>query len=67
MHCKYHFLNQHLITKFNILFSGLVKESELTADSVVIGVSELWHGVEVFRPSVTDEELAYYESLESQM
>ncbi|XP_050354308.1 peroxisome assembly factor 2 [Nymphalis io] len=49
------------------LKSGLVKESELSSDSVLIGVSELWHGVESFRPSVTEEELAYYESLQSQM
>ncbi|KAM3960465.1 peroxisomal biogenesis factor 6 [Aphomia sociella] len=49
------------------LRSGILKESELSTDSVIIGVSELWHGVETFRPSVTDEELAYYDSLESRM
>ncbi|XP_063831279.1 peroxisomal ATPase PEX6 [Ostrinia nubilalis] len=49
------------------LHKGLVKESELSPDSVILGVSELWQGVESFRPSVTDEELAYYESLQSQM
>lgn len=49
------------------LHAGLVKESELNPDSVVLGVSELWQGVEAFRPSVTDEELEYYESLQSQM
>ncbi|XP_047537016.1 peroxisome assembly factor 2 [Vanessa atalanta] len=53
-----------LVDKLN---SGHVKESELSSDSVIIGVSELWHGVESFRPSVTEEELAYYESLQSQM
>ncbi|CAH2209556.1 jg13049 [Pararge aegeria aegeria] len=46
---------------------GQIKESELSSDSVLIGVSELWQGVEAFRPSVTEEELAYYESLQSQM
>ncbi|KAJ2953376.1 hypothetical protein O0L34_g966 [Tuta absoluta] len=49
------------------LHSGVVKESELSQDSVVLGVSEFYQGVETFRPSVTDEELAYYESLQSQM
>ncbi|XP_063367497.1 peroxisomal ATPase PEX6 [Cydia amplana] len=49
------------------LHAGLVKESELSPDSVVLGVSEFWQGVEAFRPSVTDEELEYYESLQSQM
>ncbi|CAH0728500.1 unnamed protein product, partial [Brenthis ino] len=49
------------------LQNGLLKESDLTSDAVIIGVSELWQGVESFRPSVTDEELAYYESLQSQM
>ncbi|XP_041969433.1 peroxisome assembly factor 2 [Aricia agestis] len=46
---------------------GLVKESELTADSVHIGMEELWQGVESFRPSITEEEMSYYESLQSQM
>ncbi|CAH2045210.1 unnamed protein product, partial [Iphiclides podalirius] len=49
------------------LASGLVKESDLSQDSVILGVSELWQGVESFRPSVTEEELAYYESLQYQM
>ncbi|KAJ0173570.1 hypothetical protein K1T71_010719 [Dendrolimus kikuchii] len=49
------------------LNAGLVKESELSPDSVILGVSEMWQGVEAFRPSVTDEELAYYESVQSQM
>ncbi|KAG6455481.1 hypothetical protein O3G_MSEX009205 [Manduca sexta] len=53
-----------LVSKLN---SGAIKESELNPNSVVIGVSELWQGVDSFRPSVTDDELAYYESLESQM
>ncbi|CAH2094546.1 unnamed protein product [Euphydryas editha] len=53
-----------IVEKLN---NGLVKESELNSDSVIIGVSELWDGVESFRPSVTEEELAYYESLQSQM
>ncbi|XP_045453093.1 peroxisome assembly factor 2 [Melitaea cinxia] len=53
-----------IVDKLN---SGLIKESELNSDSVIIGVSELWSGVESFRPSVTEEELAYYESLQSQM
>ncbi|XP_022817859.1 peroxisome assembly factor 2 [Spodoptera litura] len=49
------------------LHAGAVKESELSPDSVILGVSEMLHGVESFRSSVTDEELAYYESLKSQM
>ncbi|RVE43915.1 hypothetical protein evm_011426 [Chilo suppressalis] len=49
------------------LQAGLVKESEFSQDSVILGVSELWQGVESFRPSVTDEELAYYESMQTQM
>ncbi|CAG9565548.1 unnamed protein product [Danaus chrysippus] len=52
-----------LVEKLN---NGLVKESDLSADSVVIGVSDFWEGVEAFRPSVTEEELAYYESLQRQ-
>ncbi|CAG4954125.1 unnamed protein product [Parnassius apollo] len=47
--------------------SGSLKESDLSPDSVVLGVSELWQGVESFRPSVTEGELAYYESLQYQM
>lgn len=50
-----------------LFVQGLVKESELSLDSVIIGVSEMWEGVESFRPSVTDEELAHYESLQTQM
>lgn len=46
---------------------GAVKESELSPDSVIIGATELLHAVESFRPSVTPEELAYYESLKTQM
>ncbi|CAG9789382.1 unnamed protein product [Diatraea saccharalis] len=49
------------------LQAGLVKESEFSQDSVILGVPELRQGVESFRPSVTDEELAYYESLQTQM
>lgn len=49
------------------LHAGAVKESELSADSIILGNSEMWEGVESFRPSVTHEELAYYESLKSQM
>ncbi|XP_034834037.1 peroxisomal ATPase PEX6 [Maniola hyperantus] len=49
------------------LHAGQIKESDLSSDSVLIGVSELWQGVEAFRPSVTEEELSYYESLQSQM
>ncbi|XP_052756516.1 peroxisomal biogenesis factor 6 [Galleria mellonella] len=49
------------------LHNGLIKESELSTDSVIIGVPELTEGVETFRPSITDEELAYYDSLESRM
>ncbi|XP_068618960.1 peroxisomal ATPase PEX6 isoform X2 [Battus philenor] len=53
-----------LVDKIN---NGLVKETDLSPDSVILGVSELWQGVESFRPSVTEEELAYYESLQHQM
>ncbi|XP_038206779.1 peroxisomal biogenesis factor 6 [Zerene cesonia] len=53
-----------LVAKLN---SGLIKESDLSADSVILGVSELWQGVESFRPSVTEEELHYYESLQNIM
>ncbi|XP_075982685.1 peroxisomal biogenesis factor 6 [Anticarsia gemmatalis] len=49
------------------LHAGIVKESELSPDSVILGNSEMWEGVESFRPSVTNEELTYYESLQSQM
>ncbi|KAL4717910.1 hypothetical protein ACJJTC_001328 [Scirpophaga incertulas] len=49
------------------LHRGLLKENELSQDSVVLGVSHLWHGIESFRPSVTEDELAYYESLQTQM
>ncbi|XP_026745379.1 peroxisome assembly factor 2-like [Trichoplusia ni] len=49
------------------LHAGAVKESELSPDSVIIGATELLHAVESFRPSVTPEELAYYESLKTQM
>ncbi|CAH0594308.1 unnamed protein product [Chrysodeixis includens] len=49
------------------LHAGAVKESELSPDSVIIGATELLHAVESFRPSVTPDELAYYESLKSQM
>ncbi|KAH9639293.1 hypothetical protein HF086_014157 [Spodoptera exigua] len=49
------------------LHAGAVKESELSPDSVILGVSEMLHGVESFRSSVTDDELEYYESLKSQM
>ncbi|XP_026331724.1 peroxisome biogenesis protein 6, partial [Hyposmocoma kahamanoa] len=49
------------------LHAGTVKESELSPDSIILGVSELYQAVEAFRPSVTDEELAYYETLQSQM
>lgn len=59
--------NVFYIYVYLIFVTGLVKESELSPDSVILGVSELWQGVESFRPSVTDEELAYYESLQSQM
>ncbi|GBP85812.1 Peroxisome assembly factor 2 [Eumeta japonica] len=51
----------------NRLHSGIVKENELNTDSIILGVSELWEGVQSFRPSVTEEELAYYESLQRQM
>ncbi|XP_014371926.2 peroxisome biogenesis protein 6 [Papilio machaon] len=53
-----------LVHKIN---TGLVKETDLSPDSIILGVSELWQGVESFRPSVTEEELAYYESLQYQM
>ncbi|XP_045502518.1 peroxisome assembly factor 2 [Colias croceus] len=53
-----------LVAKLN---SGLIKESDLSTDSVILGISELWQGVESFRPSVTDEELHYYESLQNVM
>ncbi|XP_048486153.1 peroxisome assembly factor 2 [Plutella xylostella] len=49
------------------LQQGLLKESELSADSVVISVSDMQRGVAAFRCSVTDEELAYYEALKHQM
>ncbi|XP_037876285.1 uncharacterized protein LOC119630553 [Bombyx mori] len=49
------------------LHNGTLKESELSPDSIVIGVSELWEGVVSFRPSVTDDELSHYEAMESQM
>lgn len=49
------------------LRDGQVKESELNTDSVILGVSELWEGVKSFRPSVTEEELLYYESLQTQI
>ncbi|CAB3249279.1 unnamed protein product [Arctia plantaginis] len=49
------------------LHAGLLKESELSPDSVILGNSEMWEGVESFRPSVTSEELQYYESLQLQM
>ncbi|XP_047033693.1 peroxisome assembly factor 2 [Helicoverpa zea] len=49
------------------LHAGAVKESDLSPDSVILGVSELLHAVESFRSSVTEEELSYYESLRSQM
>ncbi|XP_049877810.1 uncharacterized protein LOC126375017 [Pectinophora gossypiella] len=49
------------------LHAGAVKESELSPDSVILGVSEMYRGVESFKPSVTDEELAYYESLQTQI
>ncbi|XP_023934717.1 peroxisome assembly factor 2 [Bicyclus anynana] len=49
------------------LHAGQIKEGDLTSDSVLIGVTELCEGVKAFRPSVTEEELAYYESLQSQM
>jgi hypothetical protein len=50
-----------------IIFAGLVKESELNLDSVILGVPEFLEGIESFRPSITEEELAYYESLSTQM
>ncbi|CAF4868376.1 unnamed protein product [Pieris macdunnoughi] len=53
-----------LVEKIN---TGVVKESELSEDSVILGVSDLWRGVESFRPSVTEEELYYYESLQTVM
>ncbi|CAG4957484.1 unnamed protein product [Colias eurytheme] len=53
-----------LVAKLN---SGLIKESDLSTDSVILGISELWQGVESFRPSVTEEELHYYESLQNVM
>ncbi|XP_059053175.1 peroxisomal ATPase PEX6 [Achroia grisella] len=49
------------------LRDGLIKESELSTDSVIIGDPELKEGVETFRPSITDEELAYYDSLQTRM
>ncbi|XP_037876280.1 uncharacterized protein LOC110384950 isoform X1 [Bombyx mori] len=49
------------------LHNGTLKESELSPDSIVIGVTELWEGVVSFRPSVTDDELSHYEAMESQM
>ncbi|XP_072929806.1 peroxisomal ATPase PEX6 [Epargyreus clarus] len=49
------------------LHSGALMESELSPDSVILGVSELLQGVETFRPSVTEEELSYYESLQTLM
>ncbi|KAJ8714091.1 hypothetical protein PYW08_007711 [Mythimna loreyi] len=49
------------------LHADAVKESELSPDSIILGVSEFLHGVESFRSSVTEEELSYYESLKSQM
>ncbi|XP_013182873.2 peroxisomal ATPase PEX6 [Amyelois transitella] len=54
-------------TVIHRLQAGQIKESELSPDSVILGVSELCAGVDSFKSSVTDEELAYYESLKSQI
>lgn len=47
--------------------SDKIKESDLNSDSVILGVSEFCQGVESFRPSVTEEELNYYESVQTVM
>ncbi|XP_050674959.1 peroxisomal biogenesis factor 6 [Leptidea sinapis] len=55
---------RELISRLN---DGLIKETDLNADIVVLGEQQLWEGVESFRPSVTEDELRYYESLQNIM